>query len=96
MGVRMGFWTWAVCITSLSSKGNAGFRDNHRVRLKIWGERKELLHLHSNKCGFTAEYTETVGEEFGLKLMEPKYHTARFRCLSTRKWGGVLTGPYPY
>ena len=79
IGVRIGFWTWAVCITSV------GFRHNHMVRLKIWGERNKPLHLQRNKCGFTAEYIETVGEDFGLKLMEPKYHTARFRCLSARK-----------
>jgi len=29
------------------------------------------------------EYIETVGEDYGLKVIEMKYHTAvmRFRCL---------------
>ena len=33
--------------------------------------------------GVMDEYIETVGEDFGLKVIETKYHTAvmRFRCL---------------
>ena len=72
----MGFWTWALCITSLSYKVSSDFRDKYRVRLKIWGERNKPLHLYSNKCGVKAEYIETVGEDFGLKVMETKYHIA--------------------
>ena len=72
----MGFWTRALCITSLSYRVSSDFRDNHRVRLKIWGERNKPLHLHSNKCGVTAEYIEMVGADSGLKVIETKYHTA--------------------
>ena len=42
----------------------------------MWGEGNKPLHLHSNKCGVTAEYIEMVGADFGLKVMETKYHTA--------------------
>ena len=50
----MGFWTWAVRSTSLSYKGSSGFRDNRRVRLKIWGEVKD-----TNRYTYTTTSAES-------------------------------------
>ena len=87
----MGFWTRALCITSLGYRVSSDVRDNHRVRLKIWDERNKPLHLHS-KQGVTTECVEAVGEDFGPKIMEVKCNRVMgFRCLATVS-GDDLTG----